>query len=53
MMSEAGIIGAYKGSQAREVQMTLEEWEALRAQVNRDKADGYAADEPDDPSDES
>jgi len=30
MMAEAGIVGPYAGSQAREVQMTLEEWERAR-----------------------
>ncbi len=34
----AGIIGEYKGSQAREVNMTLEEWEAIRAQMEADAA---------------
>ena len=38
-MSEAGIIGEYKGSQAREVQMTVEEWDALRAQAAADAQD--------------
>ncbi|MHC5111319.1 MAG: FtsK/SpoIIIE family DNA translocase [Planctomycetota bacterium] len=46
-MSEAGIVGEYKGSQAREVEMTLEEWEALQAQVVREQNEGYAADEED------
>jgi S-DNA-T family DNA segregation ATPase FtsK/SpoIIIE len=32
MMAGAGILGEYKGSQAREVMMTLEEYEDLRAQ---------------------
>ena len=35
-MAEAGIIGEYKGSQAREVSLTIEEWEALRAQAEAD-----------------
>ena len=30
MMAEAGIVGSYKGSQAREVMLTREEWEAAR-----------------------
>ena len=30
MMAEAGIVGSYKGSQAREVTMSLEEWETAR-----------------------
>ena len=31
LMAEVGIVGPYKGSQAREVYLTLEEWEAARA----------------------
>lgn len=43
-MGEAGIIGEYKGSQAREVNITLEEWEALKAQAAADaNADAEAA----------
>jgi len=34
-MYEAGIVGEYKGSQAREVIMTREQWEALRARRDR------------------
>ncbi len=34
MMAGAGILGDYKGSQAREVLMTLEEYEQLRARMN-------------------
>ena len=34
----AGILGEYKGSQAREVLMTLKEYEALRAQMEKDAA---------------
>ena len=30
-MAAAGIVGDYKGSQAREAQITLEEWEAMKA----------------------
>ena len=33
MMAAAGILGEYKGSQAREVTMTLEEWEHIREQM--------------------
>ena len=32
MMAAAGILGEYKGSQAREVVMTMEEYEAMRKQ---------------------
>lgn len=34
-MADAGIVGEYKGSQAREVLMTEEEWETIR--TNRDR----------------
>ncbi len=46
-MSDAGIVGEYKGSQAREVAMTLGQWEKLQAQVSADLASGYAADQDD------
>ncbi len=36
MMAKEGLVGQYKGSQAREVRMTLEEWE--RAQQNKQTA---------------
>lgn len=49
-MGEAGIVGEYKGSQAREVSMTLEEWDALRKSVDQDVEQGYEADEMDDAS---
>ncbi len=42
-MAQAGIIGEYKGSQAREVNITLEEWDAIKAQA---AADAEAGDEP-------
>jgi S-DNA-T family DNA segregation ATPase FtsK/SpoIIIE len=38
-MADAGIVGAYKGSQAREVMMTLSEWEDLRQQRDREEAE--------------
>ncbi len=31
-MAASGIVGAYKGSQAREALITVEEWEAMQAQ---------------------
>ena len=40
-MADAGIVGAYKGSQAREVYMTLEEFDATRARMDADEEDGY------------
>ena len=44
-MSEAGIVGEYKGSQAREVLLTSGEWKAMRQQVEHDLEQGYEADE--------
>jgi len=48
MMAAAGILGEYKGSQAREVLMTLEEYEQVREQMNKDAEAGFAdlAEEP-------
>lgn len=46
-MSEAGIVGDYKGSQAREVLLTLDDWDSLKAQVARDLDDDYEADRDD------
>ncbi len=42
MMAASGILGEYKGSQAREVTMTVDEWENLKANEARDMAAGYA-----------
>jgi DNA segregation ATPase FtsK/SpoIIIE-like protein len=39
-MAQAGILGDYKGSQAREVNISLEEWEAMREQIQRERASG-------------
>ncbi len=41
MMAASGILGEYKGSQAREVLMTLEEYEHVRAQMEADAEAGY------------
>ncbi|MCH8878704.1 MAG: DNA translocase FtsK 4TM domain-containing protein [Planctomycetes bacterium] len=43
-MAEAGIVGDYKGSQAREVLVTADDWKALQAQVKQDLEQGYEAD---------
>ena len=40
MMAATGIVGDYKGSQAREAMLTLEEWDAMKAQERQDAADG-------------
>jgi len=37
MMAAAGILGEYKGSQAREVMMTLEEYERVREQMEAEQ----------------
>ena len=55
-MADAGIVGEYKGSQAREVLMTVKEWEAVRTQVEADLEEGYEADRDDyedDPDEEA
>ncbi len=41
LMASAGILGEYKGSQAREVTMTLEEYERIREQMDADAEAGY------------
>jgi len=47
-MAAAGIVGEYKGSQAREVAITRDEWEQIKAQRNREIATaGYEADQAD------
>ncbi|MBC7783598.1 MAG: DNA translocase FtsK, partial [Burkholderiales bacterium] len=42
-MGAAGIVGEYKGSQAREAAITLEEWDAIKAAQQRDNDDGMNA----------
>ena len=39
-MASAGIVGSYKGSQAREAQITVEEWEAMQAARQADAEAG-------------
>jgi hypothetical protein len=41
MMANAGILGEYKGSQAREVTMTLDEYEQMRKSMLADEVAGY------------
>ena len=38
-MAQAGIVGDYKGSQAREAAITLEDWEQIKAQQQKDEND--------------
>ena len=40
MMAQTGIVGDYKGSQAREAMLTLEEWDAMKAQQAADAESG-------------
>lgn len=40
MMAASGIVGEYKGSQAREALLTVEEWEAIQSARHQDEADG-------------
>lgn len=42
-MAASGILGAHKGSQAREVQITPEEWEAMKQMQAEQAAGGTAA----------
>jgi S-DNA-T family DNA segregation ATPase FtsK/SpoIIIE len=42
-MAAAGIVGEYKGSQAREATITIEEWEAMKQQMQKDTEDGMTA----------
>ena len=37
-MAEAGILGEYKGSQARECMITLEDWESMRESIAADQS---------------
>jgi S-DNA-T family DNA segregation ATPase FtsK/SpoIIIE len=41
-MAAAGIVGDYKGSQAREANITVEQWEAMRAQMQADQEAGMS-----------
>ncbi len=43
-MGDAGIIGGYKGSQAREVNMTLDEWKTLKAEAEAEAAAEQSSD---------
>ena len=43
-MAEAGILGEYKGSQARECLMTMEDWETLQASIEADTSGASASD---------
>jgi S-DNA-T family DNA segregation ATPase FtsK/SpoIIIE len=50
MMAGAGILGEYKGSQAREVLMTLKEYEKLREKMEAEAEEGKDSDEDEDSS---
>jgi len=41
-MAAAGILGEYKGSQAREVMMTVDEYESICSKMAKDEMAGYA-----------
>jgi S-DNA-T family DNA segregation ATPase FtsK/SpoIIIE len=43
-MAEAGILGDYNGSQARECMMTLEDWQALKERIQADQSGDSALD---------
>jgi S-DNA-T family DNA segregation ATPase FtsK/SpoIIIE len=42
MMAAAGILGEYKGSQAREVTMTKDEWGRVKGQIAHDQQAGFS-----------
>lgn len=42
-MAEAGLLGDYKGSQARECMITLEDWQAMQASIHADQTGASAA----------
>jgi DNA segregation ATPase FtsK/SpoIIIE, S-DNA-T family len=50
LMAASGILGEYKGSQAREVLMTLEEYERVRDQMNAQSNESDSAPNPDEPA---
>ena len=43
MMAASGILGEYKGSQAREVTMTPEQWQRMRERMQREDEADYEA----------
>jgi len=43
-MAEAGLLGDYKGSQARECLLTLEDWRAMQASIATDQSGASALD---------
>ena len=43
MMAEEGVLGEYKGSQARELTMTLDEWIALKPEIREPEEDEAGA----------
>ncbi len=43
-MADAGILGEYKGSQARECMMTLEDWQSLQESIRADQSGQSSAD---------
>jgi S-DNA-T family DNA segregation ATPase FtsK/SpoIIIE len=42
-MAESGILGEYKGSQAREVNLTIDDWEIMRAEMAKEEQEAKAA----------
>ncbi len=43
-MAEAGLLGDYKGSQARECLITLDDWHAMKASIQADQSGASSAD---------
>jgi len=40
LMAAAGLVGSYKGSQAREAMITVDEWDAMQAARQADAESG-------------
>ena len=51
-IATAGLIGEYKGSQAREVTITAEEWQAMKAQAEADAAGIAPPEDEDEPQED-
>jgi S-DNA-T family DNA segregation ATPase FtsK/SpoIIIE len=52
-MGQAGIIGEYKGSQARDVVMTPEEWEVMKRMIAEEESEGTVFEGAGDASEEA
>jgi hypothetical protein len=49
-MAALGVLGEYKGSQAREVMMGVEDWEQLRDEMEKQRVSEASGQKTEDPS---